>query len=117
MSIADEFEERVKFKQKDENSSKQIFDTRGSAGNNQEKLARILASWSIFINIMGWQGKPATNNNLAEPPKPLANLIQFLEQYQGSVNAKYHNDYKDIQIALEVEKRRAERKGISILQQ
>ena len=101
------------FRPKDSDNANRIFDTRGSSGNNPEKLARILASWDLFINIMGWNTKDKNGNN----DKPLANLTGFLAQYQGSVDTAYHNDYKDIQIAQEVVRRQTERKGISILQQ
>lgn len=88
-----------------ENKHKMLFESRGSAGRNNEKLAQILFAFDLAINIIGWQNKP------------LANLSKFLTSYQASVDAKYHNDFKDVMIAEEIERRRSERKGISILQQ
>jgi len=52
---------------------------------------------------MGWQDKP------------LANLTKFCASYQASIDAKYHNDFKEIAIAEEIERRREQRKGLSIL--
>lgn len=98
-------EEQELFRQKQSSNTGQIFDTNGSAGNNGTDLARIMSGFDTFIAIMGWQ-----NKNLAK-------FSTIVTQYQGSVDAKYHNDFKDIQIAEEIERRRAERKGISILQQ
>ena len=80
-----------------------IFTSKESAGNNPVKLAQILTAFDLFIKIMNWENKP------------LASFPQFLTQYQASLDAKYHNDFKDVCIAEEVERRRAERKGISIL--
>lgn len=105
MTFLEQAEQQEIFRQKSQDSAKQVFDTRGSSGNSSTDLARILTAFDMFIKIMNWQDKP------------LASFTTFLAQYQGSVDAKYHNDYKDIQIAEEIEKRRAERKGISILQQ
>jgi len=82
-----------------------MFYSAGSAGNNPLKLAQILVVFDFTMNLLGWQDKP------------LANLSKFLVQYQASLDAKYHNDYKEVLIAEEIEKKRAERKGISILQQ
>ena len=98
-------EEQELFRQKAHDNSGLIFQTIGSAGNNPLKLAQILSTFDFVINLLGWQDKP------------LANLSKFLTQYQASIDAKYHNDFKDIAIAEEIERRRAERKGISVLQQ
>ena len=98
-------EEEQMFKPKNSSDIKAIFSTGGSAGNNPEKLAKILSAWDYFINIMGWQNDD------------IASLSNVITQYQASLEAKYHNDFKDVLVAEEIEKRRAERKGISILQQ
>ena len=105
--MADSFNEQAEtqelFRQKARDNSTMIFATHGSAGRNPLKLAQILATFDLVINCLGWQDKP------------LANLATFLTQYQASVDAKYHNDFKEIQIAEEIERRREQRKGISIL--
>ncbi len=98
-------EETELFRQKLKDNSTLIFNAAGSAGRNPEKLARILSAFDLIIGIFGWEDKP------------LANLTQFVTGYQASIDAKYHNDFKEIQIAEEVERKRAERKGLSIVQQ
>ena len=103
MTFLEKAEEEELFRQKTKDNSAMIFVAHGSAGRNPLKLAQILATFDLVINCLGWQ------------EKPLANLTTFLTQYQASVDAKYHNDFKEIQIAEEIEKRREQRKGISIL--
>lgn len=98
-------EDNELFREKKKTQINKIFSTIGSAGRNSEQLARILVAFDTTINMLGWQ------------EKPIANLTHFLTQYQASVDAKYHNDFKDVLIAEEIERRRSERKGISILQQ
>lgn len=93
-----------RFQNKSNLNTDQIFSTKGSAGNNQVGLAKILAGWDFVIHILGWENKP------------LGHLSAFFSQYQGSVDSKYHNDFKDILIAQEKERRLAERKGISIIE-
>lgn len=105
MSFSEKAEEEVQFRQKRSDNSGLIFHAGGSAGRNPVKLARILATFDLVISIMGWEDKP------------LANLTKFVTNYQASIDAKYHDDFKEIQIAEEIERRRTERKGISILQQ
>lgn len=105
MSFMEKAEEEVLFRQKQADNSMLIFQSRGSAGRNPQKLAQILSIFDTVIGIMGWQ------------EKPLANLSQFLTSYQASIDAKYHNDFRDIKIAEEIERKRAERKGVSILAQ
>lgn len=104
-TFGDKAEEEELFRQKLKDNSALIFNALHSAGRNSAKLAQLLASWDFIINIMGWQDKP------------LANLTKFVANYQASVDAKYHDDFKEIQIALEIERRREQRKGLSILQQ
>lgn len=103
-TLAEEYEQDKKFRRNGIDNAKQIFDTRGSAGNGNEKLSRILAGWQLFIKIMQWDDKP------------LADLTSFVAQQQGSIDAKYHNDYKDILIAKEIEDRKRNRQGVSITQ-
>lgn len=98
-------EEDGLFKQKSTTDKGLIFQHIGSAGNNPLKLAQILSVFDFTMNLLGWQDRP------------LANFSRFLTGYQASLDAKYHNDFKDISIAEEIERKRSERKGISILQQ
>lgn len=96
-------EQEQLFRQKQNSNVNAIFLTNGSAGNNNTELARILTAFDFTMNLLGWQNKP------------LANLTNFLTQYQASLDTKYHNDFKEVLIAEEVERKRAERKGLSIL--
>ena len=98
-------EQQEIFRQKQTSNIGLVFQSSGSAGNNPIKLAQILSVFDFNIQLLGWQNKP------------LANLSKFLTSYQASLDAKYHNDFKDISIAEEVERKRSERKGISVLQQ
>lgn len=100
----DKAEEQELFRQKGRDNSLLMFNTSGSAGSNPTKLAQICIGIELLVSIMGWQSRP------------LANFTKFLTQYQASIDGEYHKDFKDVQIAEEIEKRRAERKGISILQ-
>lgn len=101
----DKIEEEQLFKSKSNIDIKAIFNTGGSAGNNPEKLAKILSAYDYVMCVLGWQ------------KEDIANLSNIITQYQASLDAKYHNDFKEILVAEEIEKRRAERKGISVLSQ
>lgn len=98
-------EQEIETRQINAKNLEMVFATKGSAGANSTELARILTAWDFIINILGWQ------------KKPLANLSNFLTSYQASIDSHYHNDFKEISIAEEIERKRAERKGISILSQ
>lgn len=101
----EELENNLKFSKKSNMNSNLMFFTKGSAGRNTDKLARILTAFDMIIEILGWQDKP------------LAKFSNIITQYQASLDGKYHNDFKDVLIAEEIEKRREQRKGISIMQQ
>ena len=105
MTYLEKAEEQELFRPKQKSNINAIFATIGSAGRNQLKLAQILTTFDFVINLLGWKDKP------------LADLSMFLTQYQASIDAKYHNDFKEVLIAEEVERKRSERKGVSILQQ
>lgn len=98
-------EEEQLFKPKTSTDLKAIFSTLGSAGNNPEKLAKILAAYDYAMQLFGWQ------------KDDIASLSHVITQYQASLSAQYHNDFKDVLVAEEVERKRADRKGISILSQ
>lgn len=104
MPSIEEIEEQIGFRQKQLDNSSLIFETKGSAGANPIKLAQICAIWDFNMAILGWQDKP------------LGKLSVFLTQYQASIDTKYHKDFKDIKIAEEIERKRANRKGFSIVQ-
>ena len=104
-SYLEKAEEQELFRQKTKSNANVIFQTIGSSGRNPLKLAQILSTFDFVINLLGWQDKP------------LANLTTFCTQYQASIDAKYHNDFKEVLIAEEVERKRSERKGLSILNQ
>lgn len=103
----DNIEETIenRFQGRSQHSAEMILSTKGSAGNNPLKLAQICTIWDFVMKLMNWQDTP------------LADLTTFLTQYQGSVDAMYHRDFKDVLIAEEIERRREQRKGVSILQQ
>ena len=105
-SYLEKAEEQELFRQKPSGANPSlILNASGSAGRNPVKLAQILSIYETVISILGWQDRP------------IANLTRFLVNYQASIDAKYHNDFKEVLIAEEIERRRTERKGISILQQ
>lgn len=93
------------FGNKNNENLTQVFGTKGSQGANNVELARILTAFELAVSILGWQNKP------------VAELIKFCTQYQASINTQYHNDYVKVLVAEEIERRREERKGISILSQ
>lgn len=97
-------EEQELFRPKQKTQINQIFSVGGSAGIMSDKLARILAAFDMAMNSLGWQDKP------------LAHFSTIVRQHQASVDGKYHNDFKEVLIAEEIERRREERKEISILQ-
>jgi hypothetical protein len=103
MTFHDEVEKAELFRQKSKDTNLALFNASGTAGANPVKLAQMLAVFDFNIGLLGWQNKP------------LANLSRFLVNYQASIDAKFHNDYKDVLVAEEIDKKRAERKGISIL--
>ena len=103
MNFTEKAEEEQLFRQKGNSHIDAIFHTKGSSGSNNEKLAQILTAFDFAMGLLGWQDKP------------LANLTNFLTQYQASLDTKYHNDFKEVLIAEEIERKREERKGISIL--
>ena len=104
-SFLEEAEQQEIFRQKSNNNTELMFATKGSAGSNPKKLAQICATWDFIMSLLEWEGKP------------LANLSKFLTQYQASIDTKYHEDFKDVLVAEEIERKRAERKGISVLSQ
>jgi len=104
-SYLEEAENQELFRQKQRSNASDIFHTSGSSGSNPIKLAQILATFDFVMDLLGWQDKP------------LANLTTFLTQYQASIDTKYHNDFKDVLVAEEIERKRSERKGLSILNQ
>ena len=105
MNLVEQEEEKQLFRQKQSSNINSIFVTRGSAGSNPLKLAQILTAFDFAMNLLGWE------------EKPLANFTNFLTQYQASLDTRYHDDFKAVLIAEEIERRREERKGISILSQ
>lgn len=104
-TFAEQAEEQAELFRQRQQDTTRVFDTRGSSGSNNVKLARILTAFDFAIGLLGWKGKA------------LADLTTFCTQYQASIDTRYHNDYKDIKVAEEIERKRAERKGISILSQ
>lgn len=95
-------EEKLKFRNKSGFNLGAILSTIGSAGRNPQKLAQILTSFDMCMNILGWKDKP------------LAKFSSILTQYQASIEGGYHKDLKDVMIAEEQERKIANRKGNSI---
>lgn len=79
-------EENNDFRIRNTDNSKQTFESSGSAGNNSDKLARIMSAYDLAMDILGWE----------------KSLSQIVSQYQASVNAKYHDDHVKISIAERV---------------
>jgi len=101
-SFLEQAEQQEIFRKRQTDDAGAVFQSSGSAGRNTQKLAQILSVFDFNIRLLGWQDKP------------LANLSLFLTQYQASIDAKYHNDYKEIKVSEEVERKRADRKGFTI---
>lgn len=102
MADIDRIEEEITTRQQNVNNSELVFLSKASAGSNPVELARIVTAFDFVIGLLGWE------------KKPLANLSKFLLGYQASIDAKYHNDFKDVLVAEEVERKSANRKGVSI---
>lgn len=103
MNFGEKAEEELQFKRKDNaTSANLIFLTHGSSGKNPEKLAQLLTAYDLIINILGWKDKP------------IASLTNITTQYQASIEGGYHKDFKEVLIAEEIERRKADRKGLSI---
>ena len=79
-------EENNDFRQKNVDNSELTFRSSGSAGNNGDKLARILSAYDLAMDILGWD-------------KPLSKIVAG---YQASVNSEYHKDHVKISIAERV---------------
>jgi len=79
-------EENNDFRQKNVDNSELTFRSAGAAGNNGDKLARILSAYDLAMDILGWD-------------KPLSKIVAG---YQASVNSEYHKDHVKISIAERV---------------
>lgn len=101
----EEVEKKELFRQKESDKSAAMFAAKGTAGRNPTRLAQICSTFDYVMNLLGWQ------------KKSVAELSRILTEYQASIDAKYHNDFKEVLIAEEIERRHAEQKGISILSQ
>lgn len=101
-NFIEKIEKHLHFGDRSKNFVSSMLRTIGSAGRNPQKLAQICTTFDLIMEILNWQDRP------------LAKFTQILTQYQASIDAKYHNDLKDVFIAEEIERKRAERKGLSI---
>lgn len=82
--------------------AKFMFDAVKQAGNNKDKLARLLITWDYICTIMNW---------------PNENLSELVSRYQASVDAKFHNDYKAVATIEELDNRMATRRSSGLLRQ
>ena len=85
----------------DSDRAQHIFKNAGSAGANNEKLARILIAWDFAMNVLHWN----------------ISLTDLLTKYQASVGAKYHDDYTKVATTEELDYRLAKRRAGSLLAQ
>jgi hypothetical protein len=76
--------------------AKHIFNSLGSAGNNNAELARILLALDFAFKLLNWKD---------------ITLVDCIAKYQASVDAKYHNDYKAVATIEELDRRMAMRRA------
>lgn len=98
MTFAEEIEAKKDLfsnKESHEDMAKHIFDSKGSHGNNNERLAKLLVTWDFCMGLLKWND---------------VKLTDIVTDYQASVNTKYHNDYKAIKTIEELDKKLALRR-------
>jgi len=85
-----------------EDRAKHMFKSAGSAGANNERLARLLIAFDFAMSILGWDD---------------VTLTGIVTNYQASIDAKYHDDYKAVATIEELDRRMAMRRSSSLLAQ
>lgn len=103
-SFLEKAEQQELFRQKSSVNVEVLFKSLGSAGRNPKRLAQILSTFDFVIHLLKWG------------EKPIANLSVFLTQYQASIDAKYHDDVKDVLVADEIKRQRAARRRAGMVQ-
>jgi len=100
MTYGQRQEEKKLFEPKatNEDRARHLFNAIASAGNNNERLARLLTAWDFAISILKWDDVTLTN---------------IVVNYQASVDAKYHDDYKSVATIEELDRRMALRRSMS----
>lgn len=81
---------------------KHLFESLGSHGANNERLARLLIAWDFVMTLLKQKD---------------VSLSQIVTQYQASINAKYHDDYKSVATIEELDERLAKRRSGSVMKQ
>jgi len=76
--------------------AKHIFGHQGSYGSNNDELAQILAVYDYAMKDLGWEN----------------NLSDIVSGYQASVDAKSHDDYKEVATIEELDRRMAMRRSM-----
>jgi hypothetical protein len=95
---SDDIEEKKLFTSKQgnqEDTAKHVFNATKSAGANNQRLSQLLVAWDFSMSLLGWKD---------------VTLTDTVVNYQASINAKYHNDYKSIKTIEELDKRLALRR-------
>lgn len=91
-----------------EDLAKNIFNAKGSAGRNNEGLAKCLIAFDFAMQLLGWdKDEIDAEGNIISPA---VNLTKLMTDYQASVDAKYHNDLVKVKTIEELDKRLALRK-------
>lgn len=96
-SYGEQQEEKLAFRQRQttEDKAKHMFNALGSAGANDEKLARLLTAFDFAMSLLGWDDVKLTN---------------IITHYQASIDSKYHDDYKSVATIEELDSRLAKRR-------
>ena len=85
-----------------------IFKTSGSTGANSVKLARLVSTFDFVMNVLGWDNK--LENDKKEIVSMPVLLTDIIVANQASIDARYHDDYKAIAIAEEIDRKRQDRR-------
>lgn len=73
---------RQKVLSSDNNFAPDTFEYTYSHGINNEKLAKITATWKMVMGFLGWTDE--------------VKMIDIVSGYQASIDGKYHNDFVKI---------------------
>jgi hypothetical protein len=99
MTYGQKQEEEKLFKQKatGEDRAKHMFNALASAGANNERLAKLLIAWDFATSLLKWN----------------VTLTEIVTNYQASIDAEYHKDYKAVATIEELDRRVALRRSMS----
>lgn len=108
-------EQQLPFRNKQVDRSGSVFNTSGSSGANSKRLAQLVSVFDYVMSLLEWDITIDNEGNVTKKPVMLTTIIIA---NQASIDARYHNDYKAIAIAEEIDRKRSERKenGVSLTQ-